>query len=72
MSCVYAIQDTNGLLKLGVAKDPELRLKQLQTGNGVEVKSGLIVQPVCKPGYHMWGNGEGNYPMICKNGGFLV
>lgn len=33
MSCVYFIQKGYGSVKIGVAEDPERRLRELQTGN---------------------------------------
>lgn len=37
MKSVYLIQSESGLYKIGVSKKPELRVKQLQTGNGEKI-----------------------------------
>ena len=33
MACVYIIRDSSGCFKVGIAKDPFVRLAALQTGN---------------------------------------
>lgn len=38
MDYVYIITNSNGFVKVGVSKNPEKRVKQLQTGNGEKLE----------------------------------
>lgn len=38
MKSIYLIRGNDGMYKIGIAKNPQKRLKQLQTGNSDELK----------------------------------
>lgn len=45
---VYIISDNNGYIKIGISKDPEKRLKQLQTGYPTKLKILFTEEFYCK------------------------
>lgn len=45
---IYIISDNNGYMKIGISKDPEKRIKQLQTGHPTKLEILFTEEFYCK------------------------